>query len=67
LNFRNGFASNNEEVDKHILKNATGNYTLTCLDTQKEIIQCYAIKTKNKITNNYAIIANEPSDASRKE
>ncbi|KAG2628560.1 hypothetical protein PVAP13_3KG382227 [Panicum virgatum] len=65
-------ASNNEEVDKYVLKNAPGNCTLTCPDIQKKIIQCCAIETINKIIeelgdDHYAILADESSDVSHKE
>ncbi|CAN6166908.1 unnamed protein product, partial [Urochloa humidicola] len=65
-------AANNEEVDKHVLNNAPGNCTLTCPDIQKQIIQCCAIETRNKIIeelddDHYAILADESSDVSHKE
>ena len=65
-------ASNNEEVDKYVLKNAPGNCTLTCPDIQKQIIQCCAIETRNKIIeelgdDHFAILADESSDVSHKE
>lgn len=65
-------ASNSEEVDKHVLTNAPSNCTLTCPDIQKQIIQCCAIETRNKIIqelgdDHYAILDDESSDISHKE
>ncbi|TVU25927.1 hypothetical protein EJB05_28448, partial [Eragrostis curvula] len=65
-------ASNNEEVDKYVLKNAPGNCQLTCSDIQKEIIQCCAMETRRKILedlgdDHYCILANEATDASHKQ
>lgn len=60
-------------MDKHVvLNNASGNCTSICLDIQKQIIQCCAIETKNKIIkelgdDNYAILADEWSELSHKK
>jgi hypothetical protein len=65
-------ASNNEEVDKYVLHNTSGNCSLTCPDIQKEIIQCCAIKTRKKIIkelgdDHYAILVDEASDVSHRQ
>ena len=65
-------AANNEEVDKFVLKNATGNCKLTSPDIQKEIIQCCAMETRHQIIkeigeDHYTILADESSDVSHKE
>jgi hypothetical protein len=65
-------ASNYEEVDKVVLKNAPANCTLTSPEILKEIIQSCAIETRRKIieelgANHYAILADEASDVSHKQ
>ncbi|KAG2597648.1 hypothetical protein PVAP13_5KG243300 [Panicum virgatum] len=65
-------ASNSEEVNKYVLKNAPGNCTLTSPKIQKQISQCCAIETRKKIMEElgdepYAILADETSDISNKE
>jgi hypothetical protein len=65
-------ASNNEDVYKYVLHNSSGNCSLTCLDMQKEIIQCCAIETRKKIIeklgdDHYTILANEASDVSHRQ
>ena len=65
-------AANSEEVNKHVLKNALGNCTLTSPEIQKQIIQCCALETRKKIVEGigdepYAILADESSDISHRE
>lgn len=60
-------ALNNEEVEKFILKNALGNYTLTSPDIQKEIVPRRLEIIKEIDEDHYTILANESSDASHKE
>jgi hypothetical protein len=64
--------SNNEDVDKSVLKYAPDNYTLTSPEIQKNIIQSCAIETREKIVDelgndNFAILADEISDVSHRQ
>jgi hypothetical protein len=65
-------AENSEEIHKYVLKNAPGNCILTSPNILEDIIQCYAIETRNKIIEEladapYAFLADESSDISHKE
>ena len=65
-------AATSEEVNQYVLNNARGNCLLTSPDIQHQIISCFAIETRKKITEEigkdcFAILADESSDVSQKE